>query len=447
MDIEKHYPVASLLHPSHLIYALAGSWLYDLSQSLGFQLRALFLLQAANAVLGAGCIFLFHKQLRRLNLSQPASAAGALLLAFSATWWRFAADADAYIPSIFLLLAAHILLEKPRMLASAALLHAGAMLFHELAILFLPVALLQLAQPARRKAVMYTAIALLPAGAAYLAAYAARVPDPTLTGFISWITSHSPDSGFAFNPFTNAFLSLRGTFRLFLGGKPGDFAGDAISIAALAALVLTTAAFAIYCWRLRNSLQGKLPRLSRPLIAWVAIYLAFLFFWMPQNTFYRLFYLPPLIALVIQVVDAVPARRMALALFTGMICLWNFAFVSYPQSRPEFNVPLTFARSQRHAWPPGTPIVFHRFHPDLWTISYFSNQASWIPWEQFDLAALDQYLRHAREQHQPLWLEATAYDFLTSNERGRAWLQAHELPGRALRFTGPKHEFRFHLVQ
>src|SRR5581483_12413031 len=112
-------------------------------------------------------------------------------------------------------------------------------------------------------------------------------------------------------------------------------------------------------------------------LVWTGIYLAFLFFWMPQNTFYRLFYLAPLITLLVAVLPRWPASHAG-RLLPAVLLLWNFVFVAYPQSHPEYNAPLQFALSERNTWPPGTPIVFHNFHPDLWTISYFTPQAAWF---------------------------------------------------------------------
>ena len=157
------------------------------------------------------------------------------MFGFSATWWRFATDANAYVPSIFFLLGAFVLIECHKPVILAGLLQCSALLFHELAILFLPVALLRL----RRNSVLmltYAATALIPVAVAYVAAHAVVSNDHPSPGLISWMASHSPDSGFNFNPLTNAAFSIRGMLRLFFGGKLGDFVGDRISKAVLVAL-------------------------------------------------------------------------------------------------------------------------------------------------------------------------------------------------------------------
>jgi hypothetical protein len=162
---------------------------------------------------------------------------------------------------------------------------------------------------------------------------------------------------------------------------------------------------------------------------------------MPQNTFYRLFYLAPLLFLAASHANGLRLRLLCTALF-----LWNAVFVIYPQSRVESNVPLRFALAQRDRWPSGTPIAFHQFHPDLWTISYFNPQASWIGLPSMDVAVLERSRADAGERGQPLWLEATAYDLAIADETGRRWLASHPVT-QTVRFKDPGHEFRFYEVR
>ena len=246
--IEKRLPAASLAHPNHLGYAIWSAWLYEGVQTMGISTRALFVMQAANGVLAGFCVLLLHACLRRNGVPPAIAVPAALAFAFTATWWRFATDANAYVPSIFLLLAAWALLERPRTTAMAGLAHAGAILFHQLAILFLPFALVRLRQRPREMAV-YSACALLPAAAAYLAAFFAVSAQPTVRGLIEWGIYHSPDSGFSFHPLVNIALTIRGTFRLFFGGKLGDFAGGAMSWMALSAFAAASGALLFHTWR------------------------------------------------------------------------------------------------------------------------------------------------------------------------------------------------------
>ena len=144
IEIEKNYPPSALIHPNHLIYELWGAWLYDLWDWIGLPIRSLYLMQVANCLLAGLAVMLLYRCLRVEGWSSESGLIAALTFGFSATWWKFATDANAYIPAIFLLLCAYLLLEDSRMLWLAGLTQAAAMLFHELAIFFLPVALLLL---------------------------------------------------------------------------------------------------------------------------------------------------------------------------------------------------------------------------------------------------------------------------------------------------------------
>jgi hypothetical protein len=446
IEIEKNYPPSALVHPNHLIYELWGAWLYDFSDWAGFPIRALYLMQAANCILAGFAVLLLYRCLRIKGWSSGHGVMAALTYGFSATWWKFATDADAYVPAIFLLLCAYLLLENRRVLENgrmiwlAGLAHAAAMLFHELAIFFLPVAVLLLWKR-RPMIAMYCAAALAPVAVAYVWAYQAVQPPE---GFLGWVTSHSPDSGFSFNPLRDVAYTFRGTVRLFLGGRLSDVVRNPLSEAACVLLGCAVIAFLFYAWRARP-LRWRSPP-TAPLL-WASAYAAFLFFWMPQNTFYRLFYLAPLVLILFMAFEDAPRVHRAGFLFAAMLLLGNFVFVTYPESRAEFNAPLHFALAQRNAWPAGSAIVFHRFHPDLWTISYFNQQASWMGLERADLGEMERDLAYARSQGKPLWVEETAYELVDGTPQGRKWLMEHERVDELMRFKDEKHEFVFHSVR
>ena len=242
-------------------------------------------------------------------------------------------------------------------------------------------------------------------------------------GFFRWITTHSSDSAFAFDVLHNLAISLRGNLRLFVSGKLALVKLDAVTILGLALLAVVVA---MLVWR-----AGEIARIARelrsretrqrllaqwPLLIWIGCYLLFLLFWLPQNTFYRLFYLPAVVFLVgaLGLSERAQAGR-ALAIAVTALSLWNFTFFIYPHSRIENNEPLRFALDHRPGWPLGTRIAFHEFHSDLWTICYFNPQASWMGVTSF--AEI--------ERGHPQWLEGTAYDLVKAQPGGDAWLAAN----------------------
>jgi hypothetical protein len=433
--IEHDYPLRGLLHPNHLLYMPFGRMLWVAAQATGVSTRALYLLQRVNSVLAFASVLLVYRLLRVKGVERGTAVAGALVMAFSATWWKYSTDCDAYIAAIFFLLLAWLFLENGRWFP-AALALAAAMLFHELSILILPAALLA-AAPKRR--LRLAALALAPVAAVYFWAYHVVRGDWALAGFPSWLVSHSPDSRFSFSPLHDAGLSLLGTLRLFFGGKPAAAVPDLLTATLVLVALAGLIALAMLLWRAG---RVRLGALSGPLVAWAAVYVVFLFVWMPQNTFYRLFYLPPLILLAADLTWPTRGREIGGAIAVVLFSA-NLGLMIYPDSRIDHNPPLACAVRFEPQWPAGTPIVFSRFHPDLWTISYFNPQAAWIGWDSGDLAELDRYLAYARSHGMPLWLEATAYDKLGITERGRSWLLRYPQSGPALSCGDRRHNFRF----
>jgi hypothetical protein len=116
IDIEKRTNLLQLLHPNHLIYSLWGAALQSMLG--GPPIRAREAMQAANAACAGLAVLLMYALLRR---STPPDTAvwGSLLFGFSATWWRFASDANAYIPATTLLLATVVTLRPERPFSAA----------------------------------------------------------------------------------------------------------------------------------------------------------------------------------------------------------------------------------------------------------------------------------------------------------------------------------------
>ena len=434
INAEKHLPPRDILFPTHLVYTLVHTWLFRAALAVGLRVRSLYIMQFVNSLLAAACAPLVCRALDRRLGDRPAAIAGALVFAFSATWWRFASDANSYIPAVFFVLCALDCIETGRNPILGGLANAAAMLFHELAILFLPFALFRLKN--RRQALLYLTSSMLPVAAAYLAAYRSVSDTFTAAGFVRWVVAAPPIGAghFSFQPLHDLVWTLLGTGRLFFGGKL-----DALRALPAASAIVLTVLVALIVWRLRRTGAARFATPPLDLVLWLAVYVVFLFFWLPENTFYRMFYLAPLVLIICASFPR--AGLLGAALF---VC--NGLLVIYPASRVENNVPLRFALQQYNHWPTGTPIAFSIFHSDLWTIAYFNPQVSWVGMPRIDIPVLDRAYDEARGRGQPMWLEATAYDALKADPAGRGWLQSHPV-ANLLRFRDGKHEFTFYQLQ
>jgi hypothetical protein len=440
IDIEKaaQFPTP-LLHPNHLTYNPLAYGLFELARLLAPSTRALFVLQALDSVLAAASALLVYKIVRRSGATPSMAATWTLLFAFSATWWKFATDADAYIASIFFLLCGYFALteKQPRPLVIAGL-HSVAMLFHELAALFFPAAVFLLYRRQRiRPALRYVVSTLLLTIGAYWIAYDRGARSGPPVDFFAWITEHSPDSQWTFDIPRSAGLTALGTVRLFLGGKVAAWNFDWVTRAGCVLLVVAALAMVK---RVRP--KWMQPTIDEaPLWIWIASYSLFLLFFQPQNTFYRLFYFPALIFLLAS------RLRGSLAMVATAVFLWNFTFFVYPRSRVESNETLAFALRERSQWPGGSGIAYHIFHPDLWTIAYFNWQVSWIDFATPDIPRLESLRSDFESSGRSLWLEQTTVDLLQSREEGKQWLASHVDAAAAIRHQSAKRAFAFYRVK
>jgi hypothetical protein len=448
IDIEKAaaFPTP-LLHPNHLIYNHVGYWLYGAVRALSASARALFVLQTLDSLFAAAAAALVYRILRQSaapdNNTRASEVALALLFAFSATWWKFAADADAYIASVFFLLCSYALLtaKQPRPL-SIAVAHAIAMLFHQLAVFFFPAALYGLYRRRGARAAMQYAIpAFLLTIGVYGIAYRAGLRSGPPVSFLGWITAHSPGSQWSFDVPRDLGLTLLGNVRLLLGGRLAEWNSGWIEKAGATLLViaLLLSFKRVRPHWIRPATSGAATS-EAPLWIWIASYSIFLFFFEPQNTFYRLFYFPAVIFLLGS------RLRGAFGLAIAVVFLWNFTFLIYPRSRPESNETLAFALRESRNWPAGSGIVYSIFHPDLWTIAYFNWQASWIGLASPDIPKLETYRSDFEREGRSLWLEQTAVDLLASQPEGKHWLAAHVRDTDAVRYRSPKRSFAFYRV-
>lgn len=438
-----------LFHPNHLFYTPFGYIEYQLLHALGLAPRALTVLQITNSLLSAAAALVFFRLLLASLNSFYLSAVLTLLFAFSATWWKFSTDANSYIPSVlFLLLCFHKLLSGRRSQSvTLGLLHAGAMLFHQLAIWFYPVALVGLWRQSdalgfRQRvgvAARYTAAAFLPTTAAYGGAFYWKTGSLSLTDFLRWITSHSPEVHFSFDIARNALYSLRGGLRLFLGGRmAAEIRQPQVETLVLISLLLLVLAVGVA--RMARS-AGDFRRLWKawlqsgaelrgPLVlslAWIAAYLIFLFFWLPGNTFYRLFYFPALVLLLgifLAPYEAacVGKRKYRAALCVAVIFLFNLAFYVVPNTRVEANPPLALALQLSRLWNPKTVVYYATFNTDDWVVRYFNRETTWRLLEAGELSELESQWSRVREEGSNIWLDTTALERIRSLAEGEAWL-------------------------
>jgi hypothetical protein len=428
----------SLVHPNHLVYNFAGYIFYKLLRAFGADIRALTALQILNSLLSALCAGVLFSILLQTLRSFYFSICLALLFAFSATWWKFSTDANAYIPSVlFLLISFYLVLpgRKPRPLLTAFTFFIS-MAFHQLAVLMFPVLALGVyLQDTRLKrqalnAVYFSVTAALLIVAAYAGLFYLARGEFDPFRFIRWTTSYSPDADTAFHLWSSLKYSFRGHVRLFFGGRLNSLRG--LMNPAIVVLVLCLiAAILFFLFNLLKNLRApKLLLQTRQktvlllALAWTGVYVVFLFFWLPQNTFYRLFYLPALIIVLGLALASVRNTRpetRALAAFVIAAALANFLFLIYPSSHAEKYPPLAFAQQLNREWPAGTVIFYMDESSDVSLVRYFTPQTRWM---RMHLKFMDDpkaEMRKVYEEGGTVWFETSAIDTYQSD----SWFEKH----------------------
>src|ERR1051325_8876683 len=342
----------SLGHPNHLIYNFAGYLFYKLLRALGADVSALAALQILNSLLSALSACVMFSILRRTLRSFYFAICLTLLFAFSATWWKFSTDADAYIPSVlFVLLSFYLVLpgQKPRPLLTAFTFFL-AMAFHQLAVFMFPVLALGVylqdgPTTLTRRAlnvVYFSVVATALIVVAYAGLFHLASGSFEVARLIRRAASYSPDADTSFGLWSNLQYSLRGHIRLFFGGRLNALSG-LLNPFVVVLLIGLLAAVLFFIFEVVRNFRATRVRLETRqktvlllLLVWTAVYVVFLFFWLPQNTFYRLFYLPALILLLglaLAPVKNARAGSRALAAFVIVMALANFLFLTYPSSR------------------------------------------------------------------------------------------------------------------
>ena len=462
---------ATLIHPSHLVDQIFGYFAYRLARWVGLNVRALTVLQVSNCFLGAAAAVVFFRICADCLKSTYVSVVSTALFAFAATWWRFATDADAYVPTVLMLLITFYLLlpagkSRPFLVAAT---HALAMLLHQLAVFFFPVAvgglLLQLRikkdKAAARNVLTYGLTAMVMTGGAYYLAFHFATGAWSIARFLSWITYYSTENGFSFNAPSNLTFTLRSQVRTLFGGRVAfvrEFGGPAMAtLAALTAIVWSAFFFVLLRrWReLRSAIVAafEFPKRFKPLtvlcVVWIVAYAIFLFFFIPQNVFYRLLYLPAIILLIgaaLATIESSPKhiRRYRAALFALALFLANLTFSQYPYTQARANPPLELALNLKKVWPTGTVVYYASPNTDGSLVRYFNPRSVWVQVAPEEIVKQsDQLPGSARSA----WLDTTLIDQLETTREGREWLTAHTMRRSDCELINEKFRIRFYQLK
>lgn len=452
----------SLMHPNHLIYNFFGFAIYKAVQGIGIDARSISVLQVTNSILSAlAALVLF--QILKFSFRSTYYAVGLTsLFAFSDVWWKFSTDANSYIPSIlFVLISFYFVLpgKKARPFI-VALTHSIAMCFHQLAVFFVPVVALGIylqtsgltARERLLKTAQYGIMAFLVTFGSFCFLFNLQTGSKDISSLFQWLTSYSPENGFVFILKDCIKHTVSGDVKLFFGGR-FNFIKEIMSpftilviiagIVALVGLVIQI----LRGWRLKTigrnpESKGQFKSLFWLCLIWAGVYHVFLFFWIPQNTFYRMFYLPPFIILIgiFLARFRLPERHLwRLPLFVGVMATSNFLFLIYPYSFVRKETPLELALKMNSIWSTKTVVYYARAESDNKLIRYFNPSANWKKLPEHGLDKFEIEVQNVHEDGGDVWIETTALSWISKQESGAEWLKTHSPDQNQYRLNDPAY--------
>ncbi|MGA9773180.1 MAG: hypothetical protein WBV94_29385 [Blastocatellia bacterium] len=423
-----------LFHQNHLLYNALGYVFYKSAHALGLGLRALNILQLANACAGALAVGVFFRIAQRALRSPYAAVICSAALASSAAWWKISTDVNAYILTLLLILvcADNLLGAKPRWFI-AGLALSGAMLFHELAAVFYPAALTavfsnRIIERKMRFAVGMSALS----GALVISVY--YLCAATMHGIthpfelIKWAASNPSEMAFSHGRTGGMLTFLRSNIDAIVGHNFGLFRRQSqlleltIALAALTSGIIFVIIIArkVNIMRAIRTLPQARNQIVPVLVAWIGAYMLFLLFWGPL-IYFRAFYAPAL-ALAVGLAlsnyhNATGTRPTGAAVFAvAAFALFNLAFYIGPNMRADSNAMVAAARNANKVWNERTVIYFADRKEVDTAFEYFNQSSAWrrLPPE----GLTDQ--ESESDEGGSIWLNKGAAESV-----GQKWLATH----------------------
>jgi len=454
--------VALLFHQNHLLYNALGYLAYSAMKAMGLGVRALYLLQSANALIGAAAVLIFLRMAVRATGNSYVALVCTAFLAFSAAWWKISTDANAYIATILLILvvANNLLSEKPSWFV-AGLALAAAMLIHELASLFYPAALAAIfsSKTIDRKARFAASMSAL-AGAVTMSGYylCARLlhglTNPV--DVLEWAVSNPSLKSASSNPAHAILLFPKINIDAILGHNfalvrsQSNWIEITIALAAMVVGVIfaITAARKADLGRAARTLREFAPEMTEArkqiglmVIVWIGTYALFLLFWGPL-IYFRAFYAPAIslvLALALGNYHAVTRTKPsgAAALAVAAFALFNLAFYIGPNLRPNANTRVASARNAGKVWNEGTVVYFGDRTESDTMFEYFNPSTNWHKLPRVSPTDLESKIAGTYNQGGNVWLNSGAISLVPAD-----WLAKHS-SGETLEVDEPNRPWRY----
>ena len=360
-------------HPHHLLFLPLAHLFYGIIHSLIPSLKAITYLQASNAITGALTIRIFLSILKRAGAGLTSRIYSAIILASAYTFWHHSTDADIYIPAHFLtLLVTYMVLSKsfrgsPANQIASGLLLGFAGLIHQIALLSIVPYVIYIitteGKACRSVLTRFLIPVLLVLFISYPLVFAIYHGETPATGvnFVRWVTAFGQSEHYftlsdknAKAPVesiargnTNAFFPLKPLEKILFDQKTGDTQTHIKLYEYI--LMLTLLSFFISLLVTINFKEKEKKAFGILFIFTFLIYFLITSVFMPENHFYRLFYLPSLIIILGLSISALPRTykvilKPLIGILIAVFFIYNFSRGIIPESKAVNNPYLVMTR-------------------------------------------------------------------------------------------------------
>ena len=184
------------------------------------------------------------------------------------------------------------------------------------------------------------------------------------------------------------------------------------------------------------------------LASWVIAFSLFLFLWLAEYPYYRLFFLPPLIllagaSLMRRFPDPIARASVPLPALVVFMAAFNFTFYIYPYSKTEATPPVHLAAGAAARWKHDVVILYKEFTCDNWIMRYFNPHTTWKRADFSDPESLRHLLYQTFGEGRSLWVDTTILGHLDAFPEARQWLEGHAIVSGAWGISNRKHHIQF----
>lgn len=338
-------------HPHHLLYLPLMHFLYAILHSIIPALKGMTFLLIFSAICGGITLYLFSLFLKKLDFSAFSRITGMILLGTSYTFWHHSTDANIYIPAhmltliVILLVYSDNFLKSPSKQILTGLLLAFAGLIHQMSLfVILPLAWLIFMRSPERKLqsvmrfVLSTLLVLIITYPTIFVIYHGDTP-ATAGNFLRFTGAFARASHyFSFNAehagnfidttsrgHTNALFALKSLERVLYDKSTGDTLTSNRMYRFIHFLTLISVGiFMLIIFYMKDEKQKTAGKFI--LFLFLVYYMLTAVF-MPENHFYRIFYLPALITIWIMLAASLPGTYRSV--LKPLVIIFLLAFIGY----------------------------------------------------------------------------------------------------------------------